>query len=618
MVRFGKDGSCMVKWETTTIGDVVDVLNGDRGANYPKPNEIRSSGVPFINAGHLHDCKIDYNNMEYIDQEHYTRMGGAKLQPNDILFCLRGSLGKYALNHAKQGTLASSLAAIRTSETMVNSQFLFQLFGSDIIAKQIEKANNGSSQPNLSATDVKKFVIPLPPITEQRAIAAVLSDTDAYIAALEKLIAKKRGIKKGAMQELLTGKRRLPGFGGEWVAKTLFELVPNLRMGQSPDSRFYNTDVLGLPLIQGNADIENRKTIIHSYTIQITKCAYAGDIILTVRAPVGNVAKAIFDCCLGRGVCGFSYPNEYLYQWLVYFEPFWGSLSTGSTFDSIPGDKLKEVVVGLPENENEQSAIAQILSDMDAEISALTAKLNKIRNIKQSMMQELLTGRIRLVEQKTETAIEIKPAAKIIELPDAEVSKKPHHGYSEGYEDAVILVALVDAFGTKEHPFTAFDCQKFPYLFHRHMEGVARGFGKFAAGPYNPAYKHKTPLPIALSKKYIRKHTGNYKGFIIDDNAQEALTYFMRWYGDEPLKWLQQFRYITNRKYELELLTTTDKAMLELIDEGKTVTLQAVKELIWKSPAWRDKLKRPIFSDENIIRAIKWSNELFGTETKGQ
>lgn len=389
----------MVKFDYEFIEKVCDVLNGDRGENYPSNSDFQKYGIPFVNAGHLQEGSIDFSKMDYITAEQYNRMGGAKLQKGDILYCLRGSLGKFAIYPRDGGAPASSLAVIRCGISL-DTNFLFQILGSNIINEQIMTENNGSSQPNLSATSLKNFKIPLPPLSEQRAIAAVLSDMDDYISTLEQLIAKKRNIKKGAMQELLTGKRRLPGFEGEWEKKTLFELVPNLRMGQSPDSRFYNTEGDGLPLIQGHADIENQKTIIRFYTSQITKCAYVGDTILTVRAPVGKVAKAAFNCCLGRGVCGFSYPNEFLYQWLLWCEPLWGSMSTGSTFDSISSETLKKVNVYLPADENEQSAIANILSDMDAEIDALETKLKKARNIKQGMMEELLTGHIRLIEDE--------------------------------------------------------------------------------------------------------------------------------------------------------------------------------------------------------------------------
>jgi len=227
-----------------------------------------------------------------------------------------------------------------------------------------------------------------------------------------------------------------------------------------------------------------------------------------------------------------------------------------------------------------------------------------------------LTGRIRLLQP--DSIVEIITEKATILPKQKNTTKSRHQGNNEGFKDAVILVACVKTFGTEQYPFTSFDCQKFPYLLHRYMEGVANGYKKFAAGPYNPSLKYKTARPIALGKHYIRECVGNYKGFVTDDNAQEALDYFYKWYGLEPLKWLEQFRFIPKRKDELELLTTTDKAMVELRDEGKPITLSTVKSIILKSPAWEDKLKRPIFSDENIIRAIKWSNDLFGGIENGE
>jgi type I restriction enzyme S subunit len=274
-------------------------------------------------------------------------------------------------------------------------------------------------------------------------------------------------------------------------------------------------------------------------------------------------------------------------------------LAQGATRYNLSKSYFCETMIFVPLYA-EQSAIAVILSDMDAEISALAAKLNKAKLIKQGMMQELLTGRIRLV----------KPT--VVAVPVTKVAEKNSHGYSEGYEDAVILVALVNSFGTEQHPFTAFDCQKFPYLFHRHIEGVAKGYKKFAAGPYNPSLKYSTARPIALGKKYIRECMGFYKGFVIDENAGEALGYFEKWHGEEPLKWLEQFRYIKNRRDELELLTTVDMAMVELRNNKKPIIVSAVKEIIQNSDEWKAKLKREIFSDKNITRAIAWSIKLFG------
>jgi type I restriction enzyme, S subunit len=209
------------------------------------------------------------------------------------------------------------------------------------------------------------------------------------ISSLEKLIAKKRNIKQGAMQKLLQPKEG-------WEVKKLGEIA-FVNMGQSPLSEYYNSEGIGLPLVQGNADVENRKTIIRFYTSMTTKKGKVGDIIMSVRAPVGEISKATFDCCLGRGVCSISFDNEYLYHYLIYFEKSWAKLSTGSTFDSVNTKQVKELEIPIPKSKETQTRIATILSDMDNEITALEAKLEKYRKVKLGMMQNLLTGKIRLV-----------------------------------------------------------------------------------------------------------------------------------------------------------------------------------------------------------------------------
>ncbi|MDP3029891.1 MAG: restriction endonuclease subunit S [Deltaproteobacteria bacterium] len=247
----------------------------------------------------------------------------------------------------------------------------------------------GAGRYKLTKRSLAKIPCVLPPTkAEQTAIAAALSNTDALIQSMEKLIAKKQFIKQGAMQELLKPKEG-------WVVKKLGE-VAEIIMGQSPRSEYYNLNGIGLPLIQGNADVENRKTIKKVFTSDITKRGKCGDIIMSVRAPVGEISTAMFDCCLGRGVCAIRYQNDYLYYYLIYFEKSWSKLSTGSTFDSVNSQQIKSLEIPIPPL-SEQTRIATILSDMDDEISALETKLAKYKQVKQGMMQELLTGGIRLV-----------------------------------------------------------------------------------------------------------------------------------------------------------------------------------------------------------------------------
>ncbi len=194
---------------------------------------------------------------------------------------------------------------------------------------------------------------------------------------------------------------RLLGFEGAWETKRLGD-VAEIVMGQSPSSSNYNSRSEGLPLIQGNADIEDRKTIKRIFTTQITKRGRTSDILMSVRAPVGEISRATFNLCLGRGVCALRFRNDFLYHYLIFLEPTWTKHSKGSTFDSVNSTDVKTVEIVMPSDPKEQTAIATVLSDMNTEIEALERRRDKARRIKQGMMQQLLTGHVRLMTPTTE------------------------------------------------------------------------------------------------------------------------------------------------------------------------------------------------------------------------
>ena len=207
-----KVGMIPEDWEITTLGEVCTFENGDRGRNYPTPGSFVQNGIPFINAGHLMEGKININGMNYITSQNYDRLGSGKVRVGDILFCLRGSLGKFGIvrDDFGKGAIASSLVIVRPKATTISREYLGCYFSSSLCAQMIDIWSGGAAQPNLGAQDLAKFSIPLPPImAEQRAIAAVLSDMDAEIAALEARRDKTRALKQGMMQELLTGRIRL-------------------------------------------------------------------------------------------------------------------------------------------------------------------------------------------------------------------------------------------------------------------------------------------------------------------------------------------------------------------------------------------------------------------------
>ncbi|WLW65220.1 restriction endonuclease subunit S [Psychrobacter sp. van23A] len=338
------------------------------------------------------------------------------LNDGDIVLARTGaSVGKSYLYRKEDGVLvyAGFLIKVSPDDKALNPSFLFQYLKTEQYWAWVIVNSMRSGQPGVNGNEYGNLPIPVPNVKEQTAIANALSDVDNLLQSLEKLISKKEAIKTATMQQLLTGKTRLPEFATredgsqkgfkqtdlgqipeDWGFSTLGEIA-RINMGQSPKSLNYNKSAIGLPLVQGNADILNRKTIIRNYTSQITKTADKDDLILSVRAPVGEVAIADFNCCIGRGVCSIKYPNAYLYHWLIHFESQWEKFSKGSTFDSINSHELKAISLCIPFLA-EQTAIATILSDMDAEIKALNTRLAKTQDIKQGMMQQLLTGKLRL------------------------------------------------------------------------------------------------------------------------------------------------------------------------------------------------------------------------------
>lgn len=407
-------------WDVASMGMLVDF----QGGSQPDLKYFRSSYKDgYIRLIQIRDYKTD-KYIVYIPES----MARKKCLTSDIM------IGRYGppifqILRGIEGAYNVALIKVIPKSDRINQEFLFYTLKRDDLFAIIDNLSRRSSgQTGVDLVALREWLFALPTIEEQQRIASALSDVDTLIANLEKLITKKKNIKQGAMQQLLTGKKRLPGFAPDerrkechsersakreveessgykmtelglipidWEVKKLSS-VCTIIMGQSPDSKYYN-EKEGTPLIQGNADIENRETFVRFYTTQITKKGLKGDLILTVRAPVGSVAKATFDCCLGRGVCALRNANDFLYQYLIYIEKEWAKRSAGSTFDSIKSDELSATLIVVPSSKEEQTAIANILSDMDAEISALETKLAKYRTLKTGMMQQLLTGKIRLV-----------------------------------------------------------------------------------------------------------------------------------------------------------------------------------------------------------------------------
>lgn len=237
----------------------------------------------------------------------------------------------------------------------------------------------------LNAGAIRPISILVPLLPEQRAIAAALADADALIAALEGMIAKKRDLKQAAIQHLLTGKTRLPGFSGEWEVKRLGEVL-SVRHGKS--QKDVETTGGRYPIFATGGEIGRSDVFLYDKPSVLIGRKGTIDEPRYVDTPFWTIDTLFYTEIFARAVPLFIY-----YKFLTID---WRSYNEASGVPSLSSKTIEKIEIGCPEP-SEQTAIAEVLSDMDADLAVLEAQAAKARAVKQGMMQELLTGRVRLV-----------------------------------------------------------------------------------------------------------------------------------------------------------------------------------------------------------------------------
>ena len=268
---------------------------------------------------------------------------------------------------------------------------------------------------------LSRVQIPYAPLPEQRAIAEALSDVDALLGALDRLIAKKRDLKQATMQQLLTppragqaGQTRLPGFKGEWEVKRLGE-VAEMRSGGTPSSSvpaYYDGDIPWVSI----SDMTKGGKVISNTERNLTNAGFAnsaaqmfpdGTVLYAMYASLGECSIAGISLCSSQAILGIrpkgNLDREFLYYFLVSLKPIVKSLGQQGTQANLNKKMVQDFLLPFPPFP-EQTAIAGVLSDMDVELAALEQRRKKTRALKQGMMQELLTGKKRLVANGTDEA----------------------------------------------------------------------------------------------------------------------------------------------------------------------------------------------------------------------
>lgn len=227
----------MTEWKSVRVGEVAQLINGDRGKNYPSARHRTASGIPFINAGHLDGGRVRLDSMDFIPPERYQLLRSGKVEADDVLLCIRGSIGRWALvtPDAVPGAIASSLVILRSGPDVL-PQFLAYHIASPEGSRSIMASDNGAAQPNVGAQQVASLSIPLPPLEDQRRIVEVLDSIDGLIENNRRRMEVLEEIARAIYGEWFV-KLRYPGHGDmPMVDSTLGQIPEGWRMGTIGDA----------------------------------------------------------------------------------------------------------------------------------------------------------------------------------------------------------------------------------------------------------------------------------------------------------------------------------------------------------------------------------------------
>ena len=400
-------------WEQRKLGDYCEMFNGDRSSKYPNAQDMVTDGIPFINAGDLVDGHVNLESANKINREKYEDLSGAKLQLGDIVYCLRGTLGKNAyIDNFNEGTVASSLVAIRPKR--IDGRYLFHILNSDIEYRQRVVRDEGAAQPNLSAKNVSEYVIPVPDIKEQKTISSFLTKLDVTITLHQRKYEKLLNIKKAMLGKMFPKKRekrpeiRFKGFTDDWEQRKLGDqMYIKSRIGwQALTTKEYLETgdyylITGTDIDEDNHIVDLKRCYYVSkerYEMDDKIQVHEGDIIVTKDGTIGKVAMvtgldkpATLNSHLFvlRDMSG-TLDNRFLLQILSshIFDAFVESTKTGSTLTGLPQKTFVEFKFLAPKID-EQKKISKYLDNLDILITLHQRKCEKLLNVKKALLKKM-------------------------------------------------------------------------------------------------------------------------------------------------------------------------------------------------------------------------------------
>ena len=379
------------EWEVSQVGQATTKVGS--GITPTGGNRVyKSEGRPFLRSQNIGWGTLLLDDVAFIDDAIHFTFADTEINNGDVFLNITGaSIGRSSVadSRVEGGNVNQHVCIVRPDYERLTSQFLNCLLLSSLGQSQIDSFQAGGNRQGLNFAQVRSIRLPVPPIPEQLAIGMALSDVDGLLGGLDRLIAKKRDLKQAAMQQLLTGQTRLPGFHGEWEVKPLGELIFRLKKTTRPSSSgraegaypFFTNTTKPVDKFLDEADFDTEAIIANT----------GGEAYFNYYN--GNFA-AMADCFVFKA----SLVTLFLYYFLKLVERAVNDNGfTGSGIKHLDKKFFYQMEVRCPAELPEQTAIATVLSEMDGELAVLEQRREKTRALKQAMMQELLTGKIRLL-----------------------------------------------------------------------------------------------------------------------------------------------------------------------------------------------------------------------------
>jgi len=366
----------------------------------------KAGTVPLLVGSNVSENSIDSTTANRISKASNELLSASRLAAGDLVTVRVGEPGVTSVVPPElDGCNCASMMIVRQHRSF-DSHWLSCMMNSHHGRKQVEHVQYGTAQKQFNISDAVDFHYPVPPLPEQRAIATALSDVDGLLGGLDRLIAKKRHLKQAAMQQLLTGQTRLPGFHGEWWVRTLGDIVEKIVGGGTPsraNAAFWGNEIPWVTVKDFSTfNPRHSQESITRFGLRnsASHLIPAGTLITSTRMALGKAVVYKVDVAINQDLKALFLKVEasvvFLTYWFEHFGSMIDELGSGSTVKGISLGELRRFPFQAPPLP-EQTAIVEALTDMDAELSALEQRREKTRTLKQGMMQELLTGRTRVV-----------------------------------------------------------------------------------------------------------------------------------------------------------------------------------------------------------------------------